>query len=52
MHAVSVAEANDALRAYLHAHGSRAWTPAELAELERLRAAFLAAQRAGYGKAA
>jgi hypothetical protein len=52
MQATPVAEANDALRAYLHAHGSRAWTPAELAELERLRSVFLAAQRAHYRKAA
>lgn len=43
------AEANNALRAYVQAHGDRAWTPEELAELERLRAAWTAATRGGYG---
>ncbi|MDJ0345225.1 hypothetical protein QMK19_03815 [Streptomyces sp. H10-C2] len=48
--APSAAEANDALRRY--AAGRIAWGPRELAELARLRAAYLAAVRAGLVEAA
>lgn len=44
--------ANAALRAYLLAHAGRPWTPAELAELARLRSAYLAAGKRGYVTAA
>lgn len=48
----TIAAANDALRAFVRAHGDRAWTPAELAQLARLRDAYLAAVRAGLVEAA
>lgn len=48
----TIAAANDAVRAFVRAHGDRAWNPPELAELERLRAAYLAAVRAGLVEAA
>lgn len=48
----TVAAANDALRAYVQAHGGQSWTRDELAELARLRDAYLAAVRAGLVEAA
>ncbi|HEX5568693.1 MAG TPA: hypothetical protein VFY14_17510 [Streptomyces sp.] len=41
------AQANEALRAFVRAHGDRPWTRAELAELDRLRALWRAAERNG-----
>ncbi|MFD1833248.1 hypothetical protein ACFSJS_26945 [Streptomyces desertarenae] len=46
------AQANEALRAFVRAHGDRPWSRAELAELDRLRAAWRAAGRAGVTTAA
>ncbi|WP_277030742.1 hypothetical protein [Actinacidiphila oryziradicis] len=48
---LSVAAANERLRAYVRAHGDRPWTQSELGELARLRGAWLAA-RAGLAEAA
>ncbi|HZG06297.1 MAG TPA: hypothetical protein VE546_22440 [Streptomyces sp.] len=41
------AEANEALRAFVRAHGDRPWTLTELAELDRLRALWREAARDG-----
>lgn len=48
----TVAAANDALRAYVRAHGGRSWSRRELEELARLRDAYLVAVRAGLVEAA
>ncbi|TKA10183.1 hypothetical protein [Actinacidiphila oryziradicis] len=37
--------ANERLRAFVRAHGGRAWSRADLAELDRLRRAFTQAER-------
>lgn len=52
MRGTSSTHANDRLRAYVQAHGDRSWTPVELAELSRLRDAYLAARRAELSSAA
>ncbi|MFP8887794.1 MULTISPECIES: hypothetical protein [Streptomyces] len=39
------AQANEALRAFVRAHGDRPWSRAELAELDRLRSLWRAAER-------
>ncbi|MTE18510.1 hypothetical protein F0L17_05075 [Streptomyces sp. TRM43335] len=46
------AQANEAIRAFVRAHGDRPWSRAELAELDRLRAVWRAAGRAGMTTAA
>ena len=48
---LSVATANERLRAYVRAHGDRPWTRDELAELGQLRRVWLEADR-GYVRAA
>lgn len=45
-------EANEAIRAFVRAHGDRPWGEAESAELNRLRAVWLAAVRASVERAA
>lgn len=44
-------DANERLRAFVLAHGPGPWSRAELAELARLRRAWLA-EKAGLGEAA
>ncbi|MCI0383037.1 hypothetical protein [Streptomyces sp. CNQ085] len=46
------AQANEALRAFVRAHGDRPWSRAELAELDRLRSLWRAAERHGMTTAA
>ncbi|PJE98406.1 hypothetical protein CUT44_06765 [Streptomyces carminius] len=46
------AQANEALRAFVRAHGDRPWTRTELAELDRLWALWRAAGQAGVSTAA
>lgn len=46
------AQANEAIRAFVRAHGDRPWSRAELAELDRLRTVWRAARQAGMTAAA
>ncbi|GAA2408641.1 hypothetical protein GCM10010420_41200 [Streptomyces glaucosporus] len=41
------AQANEALRAFVRAHGDRPWTRQELAELDRLRVLWREARQDG-----
>ncbi|WP_031506829.1 hypothetical protein [Streptomyces megasporus] len=41
------AQANEALRAFVRAHGDRPWTRKELAELDRLRVLWREAEQEG-----